>query len=1691
MINILYFNITRLSNIIAIVKLALVYLANAQIYDVISDWYYVVLLILSLTLNLLFYLYFYGQVRRSQQVWNKGMISKLNKHKGWSNASVSGLRVGDFIKITDQIICPADVLIIDISESHKTDKVVLVNEGKITGINKLTRKGAIRTFKELDSNKSNLRSLLDGSVEYPEPSLVDADNMGTFKIKGDPKVSFIKPSNIIYSGSKTHSDYIVGMILYTGSDTKIFRKSLQRHNFFGRRMLMKTTTSVMLDNLSLFFLLLSLYTSFFIMLYYSGDTQDNIRSKLIVATNGVTLPVVGNYLQIVVVVGSLIPVYIVVLTDIIFFLAAINLESKTHIPVLPEEHDNPEGIARNSTVIESLTSKNNHLSRAGRKKWNKGRNTQTDGNLPIIVNPQARARAGSNIKLPQPEVLRRKQTLSAQPANLFLVPSISSQNPASPRTTSPKLSQVPERTEPLPAQMERKMSTFIENIPSALKKFFVDDEEAEARVKSNFKVKEESWVKVTNYGQVADLGSIDHVVFDKTNTLTDNKIDIVYFSSWKLTYQIEFDKMRFMMEDFKKNPEIHRHEEDHMERNQALQEDGFYSEKSQEYEKELEGEFDSKLFLEDGSLDEVLNGIKLPAFMPIKPSKSSLPKGHYREGSEQGISLGVRAGSHIHPDGAVSEMGESQNPSARNISVRERDNRIEHLLVSTTKMKNFKMDKLEALFLKSRRSTVSGGGVEFNDEELSEGEENVACKLSEKVCSIRSQFAFFFDNYTNNQEIEQMLCVCALFLYCGMGELKSVPSPSLINTAMVSFLKNLGLGVVISPSRAGQADELGYNIRIESTYGMSRNFLVVGVNPRTEEKQRTSIVVTIQGGADDQHYIYVRGEEVAIRSCLDMSPQEQTHFRNLMVQYRELMLNRIIFGFRKLTTEEARLYISSYSLMLKAKRTDMSGFQRLALPLEKNLKFIGCIGVKTKIKPESVDLVRNLKEAGIKVSLFSGDSYENSINAIKELKMNEINYNDKNSYFCLTFETAERGHMDCLAYIETVYHYIKAKNNASLNFFMQYLVASKSDKSRAAVALKLANEGAVMDAIDKLDSGDQYKRNLVISGKALSLIQKNTELEIFLRILLIFTNSIVGYDLVPDEKGYLVRLLRKQNEIVLAVGDGLNDIGMFTQANLSIQVAQKDVPLYFGDFVVNNLDIVQLLIFHSGFRIFKNLRLVLMFFVVSSTKFIATNIWFYNVTSLSTRSVAPAFMDTLTAIWLVDSAFRALTQKIYSDRLLSDNPVIYRERKVLEKKMALFIALFLSLVLFEIAFTFAVVELYLSKMILSSGLQADYEIQIALIFFAFFMNTTYFNFFFYRFSSKNKYTTLVAYHLLVVGVVLYQAYAYSSPTTAFSVLKLISDQYVLTCVLLVIVVPTYFNWVMTTAAMHRIFNPVRHFLMYALHKDREWDKFKETDPEAGLLRQAMKRMAGSSKSTVYHLISQVATIARPSPTKLVDPVIMKLLLINLHQFRQGFNKLLNRILDLRDRKKFTLVNIASHLPFSNFILIFAVGLYSLELFIWILYANKTGIPIWRLIYTNVAPYKLILNLCLLGGMVLGVNKKLGEITLNKMLTWGYVCSFLIEVALLVGGLVDPADYTWNWLPVNISSRMVSSSIPINFSWSMILIGCFDVLKMIQTIYLPGAVRMRITGHLYLAVLALALITLMYLKCSLKKKVGGC
>jgi phospholipid-translocating P-type ATPase (flippase) len=192
----------------------------------------------------------YGRYKQDRTANNR-LVLKYTRH-GWELVKCSTLCPGDLVKILKEEEFSADCLII---KSSNESGYCYIDTKSLDGETNLKAKCAIEEFKDL-SDKDY--ALLEGSIECekPDENLVFWEGLTLYK---DNKI-YVELKNLILKGCcLKNTDYTIGVVVYTGVNTKIMKNSKKPRQKISKVLL---TMNTLLYSLFIFLL--------FICLLFSG-----------------------------------------------------------------------------------------------------------------------------------------------------------------------------------------------------------------------------------------------------------------------------------------------------------------------------------------------------------------------------------------------------------------------------------------------------------------------------------------------------------------------------------------------------------------------------------------------------------------------------------------------------------------------------------------------------------------------------------------------------------------------------------------------------------------------------------------------------------------------------------------------------------------------------------------------------------------------------------------------------------------------------------------------------------------------------------------------------------------------------------------------------------------------------------------------------------------------------------------------------------------------------------------------------------------------------------------------------------------------------------------------------------------------------------------------------------------------------
>ncbi|XP_026870310.2 LOW QUALITY PROTEIN: cation-transporting ATPase 13A2 [Electrophorus electricus] len=282
---------------------------------------------------------------------------------------------------------------------------------------------------------------------------------------------------------------------------------------------------------------------------------------------------------------------------------------------------------------------------------------------------------------------------------------------------------------------------------------------------------------------------------------------------------------------------------------------------------------------------------------------------------------------------------------------------------------------------------------------------------------------------------------------------------------------------------------------------ISQPVAIVRRFPFSSTLQRMS-VVTVGPGGDSPHIFLKGAPEMVASHCLQESVPPQ--FSNTLIEF-------VSEGFRVLAL--------AYKEM--DAQTDLRSITRAEV--EKDLLFLGLLVMKNQVKPESAEVIGDLRRAQIRPVMVTGDNILTALNVAQSCRM------------LLPHEQVIFVHASPPA----------ANSMASLQF-------QQRDGRDATI-----NTQETMDILEQGLYQNSLKYHLAINGKSFAALCDHFP-EYLPKVLM---RGTIYARMSPDQKTELVRGLQKLNYRVGMCGDGANDCGALRAADVGVSLSEAEASV--------------------------------------------------------------------------------------------------------------------------------------------------------------------------------------------------------------------------------------------------------------------------------------------------------------------------------------------------------------------------------------------------------------------------------------------------------------------------------------------------------------------------------------------------
>ena len=416
---------------------------------------------------------------------------------------------------------------------------------------------------------------------------------------------------------------------------------------------------------------------------------------------------------------------------------------------------------------------------------------------------------------------------------------------------------------------------------------------------------------------------------------------------------------------------------------------------------------------------------------------------------------------------------------------------------------------------------------------------------------------------------------------------------------------------------------------IERVLDNENNFEIVEFNvcntlEFTSERKRMSVIVKKKDDNENKYILYIKGSDNIIDELLSKESKNSIEYLNIMNKVNEYSnkgLRTLLFGYKELNISEYKQFNEEYLLLLEdmEENNNLNKLYQLYSEIENNIILIGATAIEDKLQYKAEETINKFINIGIKICMLTGDKLETAQNIAKSCKLISPD-------------------MDII-HVE----YNKIIDNNPIKNLKNYLTfLTKSSFSK--------------------NINNRYC--LLITGDVLSKIFASEETIKIFNKLFKKSTSIICSRVSPKQKSKLVNIIKSINkEVCLAVGDGANDVGMITEANVGVGIYGREgsEASRVSDYSINQFYHLQKLILYHGREAYRKNSYFVIYNFYKNIIFVSPMFFFGFINFFSGMTLYEPFLHQLyNVLYSIFPIFYfSIFDREYEPEFLLNNPKYY------------------------------------------------------------------------------------------------------------------------------------------------------------------------------------------------------------------------------------------------------------------------------------------------------------------------------------------------------------------------------------------------------------------------------------------------
>ncbi|KAF9994494.1 hypothetical protein BGZ79_000747 [Entomortierella chlamydospora] len=373
---------------------------------------------------------------------------------------------------------------------------------------------------------------------------------------------------------------------------------------------------------------------------------------------------------------------------------------------------------------------------------------------------------------------------------------------------------------------------------------------------------------------------------------------------------------------------------------------------------------------------------------------------------------------------------------------------------------------------------------------------------------------------------------------------------------------------------------------------------------------------TIVRGPDGRIKLFCKGADTVILERLGQENEFVGATMQHLEDYATEGLRTLCLAMREIPEKEYQQWSQIYDRAATTIQNRSEELDKAAELIEKNLFLLGATAIEDKLQDGVPETIHTLQQAGIKVWVLTGDRQETAINIGYSCKLIQ---EDMSLIIC-----NEATHWETMEFLEN-----KVK-------------AIKSTYQRGEDIEPLA---------------------LIIDGKSLEFaLEKDVE-KVFLE-LAVLCKAVVCCRVSPLQKAQVVKLVKRNlNAILLAIGDGANDVSMIQAAHVGVGISGLEglQAARSADFAISQFRYLKKLLLVHGAWSYQRLSKLILYSFYKNICLYTTQFWYAFYNGFSGQTVYESWTISLynVVLTVLPPLMLGIFDQYVSARMLDRYPQMY------------------------------------------------------------------------------------------------------------------------------------------------------------------------------------------------------------------------------------------------------------------------------------------------------------------------------------------------------------------------------------------------------------------------------------------------